>query len=73
MLFSLRVDEVSPIFFYEQALHLVKVVEVREATVQPFEEVAEEIREEMERERRLRVLKDLATSLRAKAVIEREA
>ena len=71
MLFSLRVDEVSPVFFYEQALHLVKVVEVREAAVQAFEEVAEEIREQIERERRLRILKDLAAGLRAKAVIER--
>lgn len=72
MLFSLRVDEVSPVFFYEQALHLVKVVEAKEATVQPFEEVVEEIRETLERERRLKVLKELATGLRAKAVIERE-
>ena len=73
MLFSLRVDEVSPVFFYEQALHLVKVVELRELAVQAFDDVVEEIREEMERERRLKVLKDLATGLRAKAVIEREA
>ncbi|WP_035611095.1 peptidyl-prolyl cis-trans isomerase [Haloferula sp. BvORR071] len=72
MLFSLREGEVSPVFFYEQALHLVKVVEAREASVQPFEQVSAEIREEVERDRRLRVLKDLATKLREKAVIERE-
>ena len=72
MLFSLRKDEVSPVFFYEQALHLVKVEEVREASVQPFEEVAESIRDEVERARRLQVLKDLAATLRATALIERE-
>ncbi|WP_367871133.1 peptidylprolyl isomerase [Luteolibacter sp. Populi] len=72
MLFSLRKDEVSPVFFYEQALHLVKVEEVREAAVQPFEEVADGIREEVERARRLQVLKDLAATLRTTAVIERD-
>lgn len=72
MLFSLRVGEVSPVFHYEQAYHLVKVTEARAAAVQPFEEVAESIREEVERARRLRVLKELAVELRAKAVIERD-
>jgi hypothetical protein len=72
MLFSLQADEVSPVFFYEQALHLIKVVEVQEVTIQPFEDVMEEIREGLERERRLNVLKELANSLRATAVIERE-
>ena len=70
MLFSLREGEISPVFHYEQAYHLVKVTEARAASVQPFEEVAEGIREEVERTRRLQVLKDLATELRAKAVIE---
>jgi hypothetical protein len=72
MLFSLREGEVSPVFHYEQAYHLVKVTEARAASVQPFEEVAESIRDEVERTRRLQVLKDLATELRAKAVIERD-
>jgi hypothetical protein len=72
MLFSLREGEISPVFHYEQAYHLVKVTEARAASVQPFEEVAESIREEVERARRLQVLKDLAVELRAKAVIERD-
>ncbi|MEK7949382.1 peptidylprolyl isomerase [Luteolibacter soli] len=72
MLFSLREGEISPVFHYEQAYHLVKVTEARVASVQPFEEVAEGIREEVERARRLQVLKDLAAELRAKAVIERD-
>jgi hypothetical protein len=71
MLFSLREGEVSPVFFYEQALHLVKVEEARGATVKAFEEAAEIVREEVERERRLGVLKELAARLRETAVIER--
>lgn len=72
MLFSLREDEISPVFFYEQALHLVKAAGVRPAAVQAFEEVKENIREEVEHARRLKVLKDLAAQLRTSAVIERE-
>lgn len=72
MLFSLREGEIGPVFFYEQALHLVKAVEVRPATVQPFEEVAESIREDVEHARRLQVLRELAAKLRESAVIERE-
>jgi hypothetical protein len=72
MLFSLREGEVSPVFFYEQALHLVKVEEARTATVQPFEEVEGMVRVEVEREQRLGVLKRLAVRLRETAVIERE-
>lgn len=71
MLFSLREEEISPVFFYEQALHLVKAAEVRPAAVQAFEEVKENIREEVEHARRLKVLKELAASLRMNSVIER--
>jgi hypothetical protein len=71
MLFSLREGEVSPVFFYEQALHLVKAVEVRPAAVKPFEEVVDSIRDEVEHERRRQVLKDLAAKLRETAVVER--
>jgi parvulin-like peptidyl-prolyl isomerase len=72
MLFSLREGEVSPVFFYEQALHLVKVEEARAAAVQPFEEVEGSVRVEVEREQRLEVLKELAKKLREGAVIERD-
>jgi parvulin-like peptidyl-prolyl isomerase len=71
MLFSLREGEISPVFFYEQSLHLVKAVEVRPASVKPFEEVADSIREEVEHERRRQVLRDLAAKLRETAVLER--
>jgi hypothetical protein len=71
MLFSLREGEISPVFFYEQALHLVQAVEVRPAAVKPFEEVADSIRDEVEHARRRQVLVDLAAKLRESAVIER--
>lgn len=71
MLFSLREGEISPVFFYEQALHLVQVAEVRPVAVKPFEEVADSIRDEVEHERRRQVLMDLAAKLRESAVIER--
>lgn len=70
MLFSLREGEVGPVFFYEQALHLVKAIEVRPAAVQPYDEVAESIREEVEHARKLKVLRDLAVKLRESALIE---
>jgi hypothetical protein len=73
MLFSLGEGEISPVFFYEQALHLVQAVEVRPAAVKAFEEVADEIREEVEHARRRQVLKDLAVKLRETAVVERPA
>ncbi|MCW1886267.1 peptidylprolyl isomerase [Luteolibacter flavescens] len=72
MLFSMQEGEISPVFHYEQAYHLVKVTGVRPASVQPFEEVVNSIREEVARTRRLQVLKDLAAELRTTAVIERE-
>jgi hypothetical protein len=72
MLFSLQQDEISPVFLYEQALHLVKVIEIRPATVQPFEEVAAAIRQELELNQRRDALQQLATTLRQSAVIERE-
>lgn len=71
MLFSLREGEISPVFFYEQALHLVQAVEVRAAAVKPFDEVADTIRDEVEHARRRQVLVDLAAKLRESAVIER--
>lgn len=72
MLFSLHEGEVGPVVFYEQALHLVQVLEVRPATVRSFDEVADELRAELERARRLAVLKDLAARLRESARIERD-
>ncbi len=72
MLFSLREGEISPVFHYEQAYHLVQAVEIRPASVQPFEEVAETVRAELETARRSSILQSLAARLRENAVIERD-
>lgn len=71
MLFSLREGEVGPVLFYEEAFHLVKVAEIREVVMKSFDEVADQIREEVEREQRLGKLKKVAERLRQTAVVER--
>lgn len=70
MLFSLQPGEISPVFHYERAYHLIKVTDTRPAGVTPFEDVAESLREEVTHDQRRRALKDLANRLRETAVIE---
>lgn len=72
MLFSLREGEISPVFHYEQAWHLVLPVEVRAAAIPPFEELRETIRGEFEAWRRREKLKGLVARLRENAQIERD-
>lgn len=71
MLFSLREGEISPVFHYEQAWHLVLPTEVRPASTEAFEEVAGTVREEYEAGRRHERLRSLAARLRERASIER--
>jgi hypothetical protein len=72
MLFSLRQGEIGPVFFYEQALHLVQAVEVRPAATRPFAEVSDELRAELVQARRRAAFKELAARLRRDARIEHE-
>ncbi|MEM9235317.1 MAG: peptidyl-prolyl cis-trans isomerase [Verrucomicrobiota bacterium] len=69
MLFSLGEKEVSPVFFYEQALHLVWPEEVEPEHVAPFEEVTDEVRELALAEQRREALQQLAAELRKTAEI----
>lgn len=71
VLFSLREDEISPVITYQHALHLIKVIETKPPTAPPFEEIAGQIREHAEIDRRRKALKDLAHKLRKSARIER--
>ncbi|MEM9081304.1 MAG: peptidylprolyl isomerase [Verrucomicrobiota bacterium] len=71
VLFSMREGEISPVMVYEQAYHLVKVVEVRKAQVTPFGEVREGIGQRVETERRRKAIRELAKRLRERAEIER--
>jgi len=72
MLFSLQPGETSPIFSYEQALHLVQVTESKPAAVRPIEEVREEVAARALSEQRQAALRKLAASLRESATITRD-
>ncbi len=69
MLFSLREGEVSPVFFYEQCLHLAKVEKLEPEHVPAFEEIEAEIREAFVAEQRREALHRLAVQLRESSEI----
>ncbi len=71
ILFSLREKEISPIISHDHALHLVYPIEVKPAVQIPLEEKAEEIRQQIIRQKKQLILRDLANELRKSAVIER--
>lgn len=70
ILFSLEQGEVSPILSYENALHLVYPLEVKKAQLIPCHEKTDEIKDRILRQKKQQILRDLAQSLRAVAVIE---
>lgn len=71
ILFSLRVDEISPVISYEHALHLVKVIARRGGEAPALEEIDEELKNRFVVEKRQAALRNLAAKLRATAKIER--
>lgn len=71
MLFSLRKEEISPVFFYEQALHLVWIKELEPERIPTFEEMAEQIAPLVINDQRRQALSDIAAELRKTARIER--
>jgi hypothetical protein len=71
MLFSLQVGETSPVFSYEQALHLVHVLETKPADTRPFDSVREEVAARALAEQRQAALRKLAAKLRETATITR--
>ena len=70
VLFSLRLDEVSPVISYEHALHLIKITGVKAAEVTPLEEVREELEQRTIARKKRTVLQALADELRKDATIE---
>jgi hypothetical protein len=70
MLFSLREGEVSPVFFYEQCLHLVRIEKLEPEHVPAFEEIGEAVREACLADQRREALHQLALELRKTARIE---
>ncbi|MFM2170202.1 MAG: hypothetical protein RI957_431 [Verrucomicrobiota bacterium] len=71
ILFSLREKEISPIISHDNALHLVYPLEIKPAVILSCEEKTPEIRARIIREKKQHILRELATKLRANAVIER--
>lgn len=72
VLFSLREHEVSPVIFYQQALHLAWVESLVPESVTPYEEVAEEVESLALADRRREALAAVAREARERAKIERE-
>lgn len=70
MLFSLREREVSPVFYYEQALHLIWPEKMEAEHISAYEEVADQVRELALTEQRLEALHQLAIKLKETAAIE---
>jgi parvulin-like peptidyl-prolyl isomerase len=69
MLFSLREREVSPVFYYEQALHLIWPEKMEAEHIAPYDEVADRVRELAQTEQRREALHQLAMKLKETAVI----
>ncbi len=72
ILFSLRQGEISPIIFYENALHLVYPTEVKPAVQIPLSEKSDEIAHRITLQKKQRILRALAAELREKSVITRD-
>ena len=71
MIFSLRVGEISPIFFFDQGYHIVCIEELETAQMKPYEEVADKVKELATASQRRKALKIVAKELKKKAIIER--
>lgn len=70
-LFSMTVEEISPVIIYEHAMHLVKVMERKEEEVVRMEDVREELENRALARKRREALQGLAKKLRETATIEK--
>lgn len=71
IMFTMRLGEVSPVIAYEHAYHLLKIAEIKPATVQPFEDLRDDIAQRVAFERRRNALRQFAAGLRDGATVER--
>ncbi|MED5419248.1 MAG: peptidylprolyl isomerase, partial [Verrucomicrobiota bacterium] len=71
IMFTMRLDEVSPVVAYEQSYHILKVAEIKPATLRPFDEVREDLAHRVEFEKRRNALREFASGLREDATVER--
>lgn len=70
MLFSLREKETSPVFYYEQALHLIWPEQIEAEHIAAFEDVADQVRNMALTAQRRQALHHLALKLKENAVIQ---
>lgn len=70
ILFSLRENEVSPVFYYERALHLIWPEKVEAERIAAYQDVADQVREMALTDQRRTALHDFAVNLKSTAVIE---
>ncbi len=71
--FGMKVDEVSEIFQTNFGYHICKLVDRKAEALAPFEEVSDNIEQEMLGQRREKAIEDFVDSLRSKATIEEAA
>jgi peptidyl-prolyl cis-trans isomerase D len=68
--FSLNVGEISPVFATPFGYHLIQLTDRKPATPKPFDDVRDEVREQMLAERKQEKAKALVNELKGRAVIE---
>lgn len=71
IMFTMRLEEVSPVVAYEQCYHILKIAETKPSVVRPFDELREEIAHRVEFEKRRTALREFASGLREGATVER--
>ena len=71
IMFTMRLDEVSPVIAYEHSYHILKIAEIKPATVRDFNEVKEDIAHRVEFEKRRNALRKFAANLREGATVEK--
>ena len=70
ILFTMRDGEISPVIFYEEAYHLIKVTGLKPSVTPSFDELRDELLPRCLIEQRREALRTLAGQLRDKAHIE---
>ena len=68
--FSMKIDEISPVFASYQGFHIAKVIGREPARARPFEEIKETVSEDLREGRRKRELKTYLTGLRKTADVQ---
>ncbi|MBL7134191.1 MAG: peptidylprolyl isomerase [Phycisphaerae bacterium] len=71
--FGMKAGQVSDIFQTSYGYHICKLVDRKAETLVPFEEVTDDIEEEILRQRRDKAIEDFVDSLKAEATIEEVA